>query len=184
MKSPYLEMGGKWPIRADPSDVTQVYFHDPYARPPKPSWHVIPWIHALKGIEPFTDTTLREVKKLISERGRDVADQKEIAQTVIELQNRTDAPETWLARTRRARLRDSERARAAAQDRAGTELGGAGPGGALAGAGEADAPASALRAVPAGPDDEEEFDIDFETIPCYEVWGAKPARRPDDGTPQ
>jgi putative transposase len=184
VKSPYLEMGGKWPIRADPSDVTQVYFHDPYARPPKPSWHVIPWIHALKGIEPFTDTTLREVKKLISERGRDVADQKEIAQTVIELQNRTDAPETWLARTRRARLRDSERARAAAQDRAGTELGGAGPGGALAGAGEADAPASALRAVPAGPDDEEEFDIDFETIPCYEVWGAKPARRPDDGTPQ
>ena len=47
-----------------------------------------------------------------------------------------------------------------------------------------DAPATALRAVPAGPDDEEEFDIDFETIPCYEVWGAKPARRPDDGTPQ
>jgi putative transposase len=189
VKSPYLEMGGKWPIRVDPSDVTQVYFHDPYARPPQPAWHVIPWIHALKGVEPFTDTTLREVRKLISERGRDVADQKEIAETLIELQNRTDAPETWLARTRKARLRDSERARAAAADRAGTELGGAGPGdataGSPAGAAEADAPAPALRAVPAGPDDdEEEFDIDFDAIPAYEVWGAKPARRPGDGTPQ
>jgi len=188
VKSPYLEMGGKWPIRVDPSDITRVYFHDPYARPPEPSWHVIPWIHALKGVEPFTDTTLREVRKLIAERGRDVADQKEIAQTVIELQNRTDAPETWLARTRKARLRDSERARAAAQDRAGTELGGAGPGDAKAGcpaeAGEADAPAPALRAVTAGPDDEEDFDIDFDSIPAYEVWGAKPARRPGDGSPQ
>ena len=188
VKSPYLEMGGKWPIRIDPSDITRVYFHDPYARPPEPSWHVIPWIHALKGVEPFTDTTLREVKKLISERGRDVADQKEIAETVIELQNRTDAPETWLARTRRARLRDSERARAAALDRAGTELGGAGPGAPKAGGppgrGGRDEPAPALRAVPAGANDEEEFDIDFDSIPAYEVWGAKPARRPDDGTPQ
>jgi hypothetical protein len=42
----------------------------------------------LKGVEPSTDTTLREVKKLIAERGRDIADQKEIAETVIELQNR------------------------------------------------------------------------------------------------
>jgi putative transposase len=25
VKSPYLEMGGKWPVRVDPSDVTQVY---------------------------------------------------------------------------------------------------------------------------------------------------------------
>jgi transposase InsO family protein len=192
VKSPYLEMGGKWPIRVDPSDVTQVYFHDPYARPPKPSWHVIPWIHALKGVEPFTDTTLREVKKLIIERGGDVADQKEIAQTVIELQNRTDAPETWLARTRKARLRDSERARASALDRARTELGGS----------EADTPADpgestpaatappALRAVRAGSSPSgsagsgqeggEEFDIDFDTIPTYEVWGAKPVQRPSD----
>jgi putative transposase len=185
VKSPYLEMDGKWPVRVDPSDVTQVYFHDPYARPPDPSWHVIPWIHALKGIEPFTDTTLREVKKLIAERGRDVADQKEIAETVIELQNRTDAPETWLARTRKARLRDSERARAAAQDRAGTELGAAGPGD-VKGQARADGPgtpASALQAVAEGTDDGEEFDIDFGTIPAYEVWGAKPARRPDGAAP-
>lgn len=181
VKSPYLEMGGKWPVRVDPSDVTRVYFHDPYARPPEPSWHVIPWIHALKGVEPFTDTTLREVKKLISERGRDVADQKEIAETVIELQNRTDAPGTWLARTRRARLRDSERARAAAQDRAGTELGTAGNGEAKAG--EAGTLAPVLRAAGEGTDDGEEFDIDFGTIPAYEVWGAKPARRPDGAAP-
>ncbi len=201
VKSPYLEMGGKWPIRVDPSDITQVYFHDPYARPPKPSWHVIPWIHALKGVEPFTDTTLREVKKLIAERGRDVADQKEIAETVIDLQNRMDAPETWLARTRKARLRDSERARASALDRARTELGTA-PDSADSrdpATGEDEAPAAppqtatgpALRAVrapdPAVPAsgegvDAEEFDIDFGSIPTYEVWGAKPLQQPDDGT--
>jgi putative transposase len=198
VKSPYLEMGGKWPIRVDPSDVTQVYFHDPYARPPKPSWHVIPWIHALKGVEPFTDTTLREVKKLIAERGRDVADQKEIAETVIELQNRTDAPETWLARSRKARLRDSERARAAALDRARTELGDTelddtesrDP----VAAGEGASATPALRAVKAGGssaasagrkksagEGEEEFDIDFDSIPVYEVWGARPAQQPGSG---
>jgi putative transposase len=203
VKSPYLEMGGKWPIRVDPSDITQVYFHDPHARPPKPSWHVIPWIHALKGVEPFTDTTLREVKKLIAERGGDVADQMEIAQTVIELQNRMDAPETWLARTRKARLRDSERARAAALDRARTELGGTEPEDAKSGepatGGQGTlVPATVLqaarratpRAVPGdhgtGTGEEaEEFDIDFDTIPTYEVWGASPARRPDgSGPPQ
>lgn len=184
VKSPYLEMDGKWPVRIDPSDVTQVYFHDPYARPPDPSWHVIPWIHALKGVEPFTGTTLREVKKLIAERGRDVADQKEIAETVIELQNRTDAPGTWLACARKARLRDSERARAAAQDRAGTELGAAGPADAKGQATDGPGtPAPALQAVAEGTDDEEEFDIDFGTIPAYEVRGAKPARRPDGAAP-
>lgn len=161
---------------------------------------MIPWIHALKGVEPFTDTTLREVKKLIAERGGDVADQKEIAETVIELQNRMDAPETWLARTRKARLRDSERARASALDRARTELGAA-PDSAWPrdpATGEK-APATPtqtgtgppLRAVrapdPAGPasgegEDAEEFDIDFGSIPTYEVWGAKPVQQPDDGT--
>lgn len=198
VKSPYLEMGGKWPIRVDPSDITQVYFHDPYARPPKPSWHVIPWIHALKGVEPFTDTTLREVKKLIAERGGDVADQREIAQTLIELQNRMDAPETWLARTRKARLRDSERARASALDRARTELGAAsdeGDAGGPPATGDAPAvpagPGPTLQAVRsadsgAGPTGAgtEEFDIDFDSIPTYEVWGSKPARRPDHGTPK
>jgi putative transposase len=192
-------MGGKWPVRVDPSDVTRVYFHDPYARPPEPSWHVIPWIHALKGVEPFTDTTLREVKKLIAGRGRDVASQKEIAETVIELQNRTDAPGTWLARTRKARLRDSERARAAALDRARTELSDAEPGGTETGdsAAAAAGTADALRAVRTGSspatsagrekgagEDEEEFDIDFDSIPAYEVRGARPARRPGNDTPQ
>lgn len=198
VKSPYLEMGGKWPIRVDPSDITRVYFHDPHARPPKPSWHVIPWIHALKGVEPFTDTTLREVKKLISERGGEVADQKEIAQTVIELQNRMDAPETWLARTRKARLRDSERARASALDRARTELGAASddgiPGSPPASEDASAAPARSgptLQAVKSADPGKsptgagaEEFDIDFDSIPTYEVWGSKPARRPDDETPK
>jgi hypothetical protein len=64
---------------------------------------------------------------------------------VIELQNRTDAPGTWLARTRKARLRDSERARAAAADRVRTELGDSEPGD--TGPGADTAPAPALRAV-------------------------------------
>ena len=35
-----------------------------------------------------------------------------------------------------------------------------------------------------GTGDEEEFDTDFGTIRCYEVWGAKAARPPGAGTPR
>jgi transposase InsO family protein len=164
--SPYRgRHAGKWPIRVDPRDMSQVFFHDPYSG----AWHRLRWNHALTGTEPFTDVTLREVKQILAERGRNPRDERQIAEALWQLQNRTDATEAATAKTRRARIRDAERARAAARDRARTRL-------------PADSappnPASpsrtpALRLVPDPPDGE--FDIDFDAITGYESWGGEPA---------
>ncbi|MFF8925690.1 transposase [Streptomyces longwoodensis] len=168
-KSPYTQANGAWPIRYDPRDMTQVYFHDPYTG----VWHTLRWTHALTGLEPFTDITLREVKQELRERGRDPQDQEAVLDALLDLQNRTDAAEASTARSRRARARDAERARAAARDKARTELADS----------AADAPAKEphLRAVPPPPaDDEEEITIDFDSLPSYEVWGGRPEK--DDAT--
>ncbi|MFI6700225.1 transposase [Streptomyces sp. NPDC050509] len=162
--SPYPHAKGKWPIRYDPRDVTQVYFHDPYTG----IWHTLRWSHALHGLEPFTDITLRQVKRELRDRGCDPRDQEAVLDALLDLQNRTDAAEASTARDRRARARDAERARAAARDRARTEL--------------ADSSAyvpleeARLRAVPPLPDDteKERFSIDFDSLPSYEVWGGGP----------
>jgi hypothetical protein len=156
---------GKWPIRVDPRDLSQVFFHDPYGG----AWHRLRWNHALTGTEPFTDVTLREVKQILAERGHNPRDERQIAEALWQLQDRTDATEAATAKTRWARIRDADRARAAARDRARTRL----P--------AEDAPPNpassprtpALRLVPDPPDGE--FDIDFDAITGYESWGGKPA---------
>ncbi|MFD3935841.1 transposase [Streptomyces sp. NPDC058611] len=167
--SPYLHAKGKWPIRFDPRDVTQAYFHDPYAG----TWHTLRWSHALRGLEPFTDVTLRQVKRELRERGRDPKDQEAVLDALLDLQNRTDAAEASTARDRRARARDAERARAAARDRARTEL--------IDSAADTPLKESVLRAVPSLPEGEAEgkFAIDFDALPSYEVWGG----RPDEDAP-
>ncbi len=164
--SPYRgRQPGKWPIRVDPRDLSQVFFHDPDSG----VWHRLRWNHALTGTEPFTDVTLREVKQILAERGRNPRDERQIAEALWQLQNRTDAAEAATAKTRKARVRDAERARAAARDRARTHL-----------APEDARPdrtsvqqTPALRLVPDPP--EGEFDIDFDAITGYESWGGKPA---------
>jgi hypothetical protein len=152
------ETRDKWPIRVDPRDLTQAYFHDPFER----TWHTLRWNYALRGTEPFTDVTLRQVKKELAARGRNPADEHEIAEALADLQNRTDAPEAATAPNRRARARDAERARTAARDRARTDL--------IDGEEPPSRSRPPLRAVPtaAGGD---EFDIDFDQIPTYQVWG-------------
>ncbi|MCX5250324.1 transposase [Streptomyces sp. NBC_00201] len=161
-KSPYPQANGAWPLRYDPRDVTQVYFHDPYSG----IWHTLRWTHALTGLEPFTDITLRHVKQELRERGRDPMDQEAVLDALLDLQNRTDAAEASTARSRRARARDAERARAAARDRARTEL--------VDSAADAPLKEPRLRAVPPLPaHDEEEVTIDFDALPSYEVWGGR-----------
>ncbi|KAA0930574.1 DDE-type integrase/transposase/recombinase [Streptomyces apricus] len=164
-RSPYAQANGTWPIRYDPRDVTQVYFHDPYSG----IWHTLRWTHALTGLEPFTDITLRQVKQELRERGRDPQDQEAVLDALLDLQNRTDAAEASTAPSRRARARDAERARTAARDRARTELADS----------AADVPVNEprLRAVPPLPvRDEEELAIDFDALPSYEVWGGHPEK--------
>lgn len=155
---------GKWPIRVDPRDLTQAYIHDPF----NDTWHTLRWNYALVGTEPFTDVTLHQVKKELAARGRNPADEQEIAAALADLQNRTDAAEAATAAHRRARARDAERARAAARDRARAELADVGT--------ERDLPAvtgQVLRAVPAA---SEEFDIDFDEIRIYAVWDGPHSR--------
>ncbi|WP_416960040.1 transposase [Streptomyces sp. Agncl-13] len=168
-KSPYAHTMGAWPVRYDPRDMTQVYLHDPYTG----IWHTLRWTHALTGLEPFTDITLRQVKQELRERGRAPQDQEAVMDALLDLQNRTDAAEASTARSRRARARDAQRARAAARDKARTEL--------VDSAADAPVKDSHLRAVPPLPaDDEEEVTIDFDALPSYEVWGGRPGK---DDTP-
>ncbi|WP_028808954.1 DDE-type integrase/transposase/recombinase [Streptomyces sp. 351MFTsu5.1] len=162
-KSPYAHATGAWPVRYDPRDMTHVYLHDPYTG----DWHTLRWTHALTGLEPFTDITLRQVKQELRERGRNPEDQEAVLDALLDLQNRTDAVEASTAHSRRARARDAERARVAARDRARTEL--------VDSAAEALVKDSHLRAVPPLPaDDEGEVTIDFDSLPAYEVWGGRP----------
>ncbi|MFI6997189.1 hypothetical protein [Nocardia sp. NPDC050175] len=110
--SPYPNAGGKWPIRYDPRNLLHAYFHDPF----KDRWVLLRWTHALDEHLPFTDNTLREVVKLIGARSERQLDQAEVAAALIDLQNRTDAPESWTTTDRRRAARDAERARAASRD--------------------------------------------------------------------
>jgi hypothetical protein len=51
---------GKWPIRVDPGDVSQVYFHDPVGGP----WHALAWEHADQIAGPFSDEAVAYARAL------------------------------------------------------------------------------------------------------------------------
>ncbi len=159
-KSPYQRRNGLWPVHYDPRDPSQVYLQDPHDHA---VWHTLRWTHAPTGLEPFTDVTMREVRRELIARGRDPADQQQVAHALTDLQNRTDAPEAATATSRRARVRDAERARAAARDRARTA--------ADAGPLTESTTSGRLHAVPDLPADD---DIDVDTITAYEAWGGHP----------
>ncbi|MFC9961930.1 hypothetical protein ACFVIB_31760 [Streptomyces nigra] len=79
------------------------------------------WTKALSDLQPFTDITLREAKRLVELRGGDPKDkeyQEQIAEALRDLQNRIDAPETWTRTDRKRHTRDRHRADAQAQDEA------------------------------------------------------------------
>lgn len=157
-KSPYQHKNGLWPIHYDPRDPSQVYLQDSHERD---VWHTLRWTHAPTGLEPFTDVTLREVKRELAARGRNPADQHLIAQVLIDLQNRSDAPEASTAKSRRARVRDAERARAAARDRARLAV-------------STQTQAESSRPLWAVPDLPAEVDVDVDQIQTYEVWTGRP----------
>jgi hypothetical protein len=165
-RSPYPD--GKWPIRYDPRNMLHAYFHDPADG----SWHVLRWTHAFDETQPFTDATLREAKRLLASRGRRPADQHQIAAALQDLQNRTDAPESWTHTDRRRQARDAERARTAARDRYRS----------APTANETEFPATpTLRVVPNPDDDPFNADFDLSTVRPAEVWNpaaAQPWRQP------
>ncbi|MER8186976.1 transposase [Kitasatospora sp. NPDC094015] len=108
-KSDYPD--GLWPIRSDPRNLLHAYFLDPATG----KWYVLTWTHATGEHQPFTDITLREAKRYIAARGKTPDDQDAIAEALVALQNRMDAPETWTA-DRKRKIRDRHRAAAQAAD--------------------------------------------------------------------
>ena len=114
-KSPYDN--GRWPIRYDPRNLLHTYFHNPN----NDTWYTLRWTKALSDLQPFTDITLREARRLVEQRGGDPKDtdfQQQIAKALWDLQNRTDAPEMWTKTDRTRHTRDRHRGEAQAQDEA------------------------------------------------------------------
>ncbi|MEU2916477.1 Mu transposase C-terminal domain-containing protein [Streptomyces massasporeus] len=153
-KAPYPD--ALWPIRYDPRNLLHAYFLDPSDG----RWHVLRWTHALGEHRPFTDITLREAKRLISLRGRAPENQEAVAQALTDLQNRTDAPETWTAADRKRHTRDEHRGAAQSRDMQ-----------------RDDTPVNShppLTAVPDAADEETEpgewGDLDLSKVRAAEVW--------------
>ncbi|MEV4501887.1 transposase [Streptomyces klenkii] len=162
-KSPYNN--GRWPIRYDPRNLLHAYFHNP--RDGK--WYTLRWTHALSDLQPFTDITLREAKRLLAERGIDPSDQAEVAKALWDLQNRTDAPEKWTKADRKRHTRDRHRADSQAKDEARSTP--AVPAPLPQPALESRKPTvPGLHAVPSLPDED---DIDLDAIQPAQVWNPR-----------
>ena len=153
-KSPYPSE--LWPIRYDPRNLLHAYFLDPADG----RWHVLRWTHALGEHQPFTDITLREAKRLVALRGRAPEDQDAVADALTDLQNRTDAPETWTPADSKRHTRDEHRGTAQRRDMERSQ------------APIDDHPP--LTVVPQLPDEDEEpgdwGDLDLSTVQAAEVW--------------
>ncbi|QCD59327.1 Mu transposase C-terminal domain-containing protein [Streptomyces hawaiiensis] len=153
-KAPYPDE--LWPIRYDPRNLLHAYFLDPTDG----RWHVLRWTHALGEHQPFTDITLREAKRLIALRGRKPEDQAAVAQALTDLQNRTDALETWTAADRKRHTRDEHKGSAQHRDLQ-----------------RGDPPVNShppLTVVPDAPDEDVEpgewGDLDLSKVTAAEVW--------------
>ncbi|WP_407565907.1 transposase [Streptomyces sp. 184] len=164
-KSPYGT--GLWPIRYDPRNLLHAYFHNP--RDGK--WYTLRWTKALSDLQPFTDITLREAKRLVELRRGDPKDkhyQEQVAQALCDLQNRTDAPETWSKTDRKRHTRDRHRADAQAQDEARSTPAVPAPAPPPDTAKPATSP---LHVVPDIPDEDDDFDPN--TVQPAEVWNPR-----------
>lgn len=164
-KSPYDN--GLWPIRYDPRNLLHAYFHNPRDN----KWYTLSWTKALNDLQPFTDITLREAKRLVELRSGDPKDkdyQEKIAKALWDLQNRTDAPETWSKTDRKRHTRDRHRAEAQALDEARSTP--AVPAPALPRPRPDTPPPTVpgLHAVPYLPDEDDDFDP--HTVQPAEVW--------------
>lgn len=175
VKPPYPNLSGRassdaWPIRYDPRNLLHAYIHNPL----RDEWVQLRWTHALDEHQPFTDNTLREMIKFIGPRHDRRALEIEVAAALADLQNRTDAPETWTATDRRRAVRDAERARAAARDRQRAVATTTVP------THDRSAPLHAVPALPEGSLADNTIDlddIDLSQVSAAKVWRHKPQER-------
>jgi transposase InsO family protein len=101
LPSPYVEQGGKWPIRYDPGDARRVFFQ----RPDDLTWHALDWIYAADFRVPFSFDALKVARKLAAQEGRGHDDRRALA----DLLSRWDEGVVEGRRERRVALRVAER---------------------------------------------------------------------------
>jgi transposase InsO family protein len=160
--SPVPGKGRKWPIRYNPGDPSRVFILLEGA------WHVLFWTHLPDPAIPFTSRMVEQARKLLRDGGLREPSQQEIAEALMDLQRRMDAPESATARTRRELLRAREDARAIKRDQARAQFG------------EQEEPSALTLVQPA---DEEELAedavVDLSELEEFEIWDPGAPRNPD-----
>ncbi|MGW0194087.1 hypothetical protein [Nonomuraea sp. NPDC003201] len=160
--SPVPGKGRKWPIRYTPGDPSRVFIFLDGA------WQVLFWTHLPDPAIPFTSRMVEEARKLLRDGGLREPSQQEIAEALVDLQRRMDAPESATARTRRELLRAREDARAIKRDQARARFG------------EQEEPPPALTLVPPAGDQEPAEDevVDLADLEEFEIWDPSAPHRP------
>ncbi|GAA0818876.1 DDE-type integrase/transposase/recombinase [Streptosporangium amethystogenes subsp. fukuiense] len=161
--SPVPGKGRKWPIRYHPGDPSRVFIFLEGA------WHVLFWTHLPDPAIPFTWRMVEQARKLLHEGGLREPSQQDIAQALVDLQRRMDAPESATARTRRELLRAREDARAIKRDQARAQIR------------EQEEPPPALTLVPPA-EEKEPVDavvMDLSELEEFEIWNPGAPQGPD-----
>ncbi|GAA4967451.1 transposase InsO family protein [Nonomuraea thailandensis] len=160
--SPVPGKGRKWPIRYNPGDPSRVFIFLEGA------WRVLFWTHLPDPAVPFTTRMLQEARKLLRDGGLREPSQQEIAEALVDLQRRMDAPESATARTRRELVRAREDVRAIKRDQARLQFG------------EPEEPPPVLSLVPPAGEEDPALDevVDLSELEEFEIWDPGAPRGP------
>ncbi|GAA2814907.1 Mu transposase C-terminal domain-containing protein [Nonomuraea dietziae] len=161
--SPVPGKGRKWPIRYNPGDPSRVFIFL------EGTWRVLFWTHLPDPAVPFTARMVQEARKLLRDGGLREPSQQKIAEALVDLQRRMDAPESATARTRRELVRGPrEDARAIKRDQARLRFG------------EPEEPPPVLSLVPlADEEPAEDVVVDLSELEEFEIWDPGAPRGPD-----
>ncbi len=151
--SPIRGMGRTWPIRYHPNDPSRIFIKL------AGQWQVLEWTHLPDTKVPFTGRMVEQAYATLVHAGVRSPSQQEIAEALVDLQRRMDAPESSTARTRRELTRARQDARTIRRDqqRAGLE----------------ESPAPTLHLVPAPAEDEPIGLDELDELPVWDP-GAPP----------
>lgn len=112
--SPYGgEKKGKWPIRYDPRDLSQVFFYDIALK----EWFPLHWVDASNPNTPFNESTLTYAKALLGQRGGNVRNHDELESVLNGLIARIEDRQLHGKEERRLAARQAIQAAQAARDR-------------------------------------------------------------------
>jgi hypothetical protein len=108
--SPIPGKGRRWPVRYHPNDPTRVFVFL------EGDWHALFWTHLPDPSVPFTSSMVEQAVQAVTAGGRREVSQQEIADELLELQRRMDAPEAATAKNRRELVRARDDARTILRD--------------------------------------------------------------------